>query len=782
MGVGARGLFEVQRAELRDPEHGRTPRGTTRRLLGAALYGALITGIALVNAGCSGIVASNSQASPSSFTITTSSLPAAQTGTAYQATLSASGGATPYSWSLASGSLPGGLSLNSSSGAISGMPSASGTSAFSVKVTDSASKTTQQALSIIVSASGGGALGVLNSALAGGQVGQSYAVILQATGGTPSYSWSITSGQLPAGLALGVASGLISGTPTATGQFNFTVRVKDSASSPQTSSKTLNIGVVSSSSTLDQYGGLLSAPSPNGATGHFRMEKFGSRWSFVTPDGNAFPMLGVYHVAGDSRNDELGNSYTSRFQTKYGSDQTGWLQVDRRLKSWGFNTIGPYSYRMTMPLDSETQWGGLNPLPMPVVLIENPSGGCAINQNNLAPGPCKSIIATTAYNGRFPDVFDPNFDAYVAAAFATDTFNAAYYNSPWLLGIMVDDTDYLGGFGPGTDFTTSPAKTWHLHLGWISLVTSPTQTSNAFNNTTYIDKTVYTKKALHDFLVAKYGTISALNTAWGSTYTTFDSAGGWKTGTGLMDEGGQNTTWVGTDPYALSGTSAGCKADLDTFLLQLAKQYFSIVSTQVKKVAPTALYFGPTNIGAWAAPPRRQILQAAGQYVDVINTGASPVQAQLDFMAQYAGDKPIAYWLGATANADSGRWRYPDTAPNSVYSYSSQSARGQYYASQISNYLNTATTAGVKPSVGMLWWEWKDNLGEEQNWGLASYMDNAYDGLESTVSGSTTPGVVGSSTCVDIWGYHCGAEEKNYGDFITAVRTANQNLLSTWPK
>ena len=72
MGVGARGFFEVQRTELRDPEHGRTPRGTTRRLLGAALYGALITGVALVNAGCSGIVASNSQASPSSFTITTS--------------------------------------------------------------------------------------------------------------------------------------------------------------------------------------------------------------------------------------------------------------------------------------------------------------------------------------------------------------------------------------------------------------------------------------------------------------------------------------------------------------------------------------------------------------------------------------------------------------------------------------------------------------------------------------------------------------------------------------
>ena len=629
-------------------------------------------------------------------------------------------------------------------------------------------------------ASGSNALAITTTSLPGGTVGAVYSVTLQAASGTPSYAWSITGGQLPGGLALSAASGQISGTPTASGQSSITVTVKDSAASPQAATKALTIAITVSN--VDQYGGLLSAPSPNGGTGHFRVEKFGSRWSFVTPVGNAFPMLGVYHVIGDSRNDELGNSYDNRFQAKYGTDQTGYLQVNQRLKSWGFNTIGPYSYRMAMPLDSETQWGGANPLPMPVVLIENPSGGCPLNKNNLAPGPCKNIIATTAYNGQFPDVFDPNFDAYVGAAFATDTFNAPYYNSPWLLGMMVDDMDYLGGFGGGTDFITSPPESWHLHLGWVTLVTAPTQTTNPFTSMAYTDTTVYTKKALHDFLVTKYGTIAALNTAWGSTYTTFDSVGGWKTGTGLMDEGGQNTTWVGTDPYALAGTSAGCKADLDTFLFQLAKQYFSTISIHLKQIAPNALYFGPTTIGLWQVPPRRQILQAAGQYVDVINTGASPVQAQLDFIAQYAGDKPIAYWVGGHANADSGRWRHPNANQGSVYANATQGPRGQFYANQISSYLNAATTAGVKPSVGLLWWEWKDNLGEEQNFGLVSYMDNAYDGVEATVSGSTAPGVVGSSTCVDIWGYHCGAEEKNYGDFITAVRTANLNLLATWPK
>src|SRR2546427_3053098 len=69
---------------------------------------------------------------------------------------------------------------------------------------------------------------------------------------------------------------------------------------------------------MDPYGGLLSAHSPKGATGHFRLEKFGNRWSFVTPDGNAFFMLGVYNVSGDGHVDEMGGTYNQRFLAKYG--------------------------------------------------------------------------------------------------------------------------------------------------------------------------------------------------------------------------------------------------------------------------------------------------------------------------------------------------------------------------------------------------------------------------------------------------------------------------------
>jgi hypothetical protein len=84
--------------------------------------------------------------------VVTTALAAGTAGTSYSATVAASGGTTPYSWSISTGSLPIGLSLTTSTGAITGTPTVEGTSNFTVEVTDADSITATHPLSIVVNA------------------------------------------------------------------------------------------------------------------------------------------------------------------------------------------------------------------------------------------------------------------------------------------------------------------------------------------------------------------------------------------------------------------------------------------------------------------------------------------------------------------------------------------------------------------------------------------------------------------------------------------------------
>jgi hypothetical protein len=81
--------------------------------------------------------------------ITTQSLPGAAVGAAYSATFQAAG-TPPYDWSVTHGALPGGLTLDTTSGAISGTPKAAGNFSFTVQVTDSTKASASAALTIAV--------------------------------------------------------------------------------------------------------------------------------------------------------------------------------------------------------------------------------------------------------------------------------------------------------------------------------------------------------------------------------------------------------------------------------------------------------------------------------------------------------------------------------------------------------------------------------------------------------------------------------------------------------
>src|SRR5207253_4359888 len=136
-------------------------------------------------------------------------------------------------WSIAAGSLPTGLTLNSATGQITGTPNQSCTFPFTAQVKDSLNATATTNLSIAISPS---ALAVMTSSLPNGVVGVMYpATNLTASGGTPPYAWSVTTAAttFPPGLTLG-STGQITGTPTAAATFNFTVQVTDSVSSTAT--------------------------------------------------------------------------------------------------------------------------------------------------------------------------------------------------------------------------------------------------------------------------------------------------------------------------------------------------------------------------------------------------------------------------------------------------------------------------------------------------------------------------------------------------------------------
>ena len=179
---------------------------------------------------------------PSAPTIQTVLLPQGAVNVAYLVngnpiTLSATGGTGAYTWSIASGSLPPGLTLNAAQGVISGTPTTLGNYPFTVQVTDAANLSSTKALSIYIE----GVVLITPTVLPTGAANVPYSFQLTATGGLAPYTWCVVesggacdngAGTLPPGLTLS-SSGVISGTPTTDGTpTSFAVQVSDSQTSP----------------------------------------------------------------------------------------------------------------------------------------------------------------------------------------------------------------------------------------------------------------------------------------------------------------------------------------------------------------------------------------------------------------------------------------------------------------------------------------------------------------------------------------------------------------------
>jgi hypothetical protein len=138
------------------------------------------------------------------------------------------GGTTPYVWTLDSGTLPAGFSLDSGSGVISGMTNESGLWSFTVRITDSTpdipgTYTKDFNLQIDPAL----ALQITNVSLVAGQADIAYVETVTATGGTEPYAFSVDAGMLPSGITL-TTGGILSGVPEEPGNYALVIKVTDS--------------------------------------------------------------------------------------------------------------------------------------------------------------------------------------------------------------------------------------------------------------------------------------------------------------------------------------------------------------------------------------------------------------------------------------------------------------------------------------------------------------------------------------------------------------------------
>jgi len=220
--------------------------------------------------------------------ITTASLPAGTVGAAYNQTLAPSGGASPLTWSF-TGTMPSGLSLSASTGAITGTPTAASSPSLTFKVTDANGATATKTLTLTINT----ALAITTTSLPQGMVGAAYSQTLAASGGTSPLSWSFT-GTMPSGMTLS-SSGAITGTPTTASSPSLTFKVTDANGATATKALTLTINAALAITT--------AAPLPVGTVGIAYSQTFAANggigadtWSTTggtLPTGLALNNVGV---------------------------------------------------------------------------------------------------------------------------------------------------------------------------------------------------------------------------------------------------------------------------------------------------------------------------------------------------------------------------------------------------------------------------------------------------------------------------------------------------------
>ncbi len=595
---------------------------------------------------------------------------------------------------------------------------------------------------------------------------QPYSTALQASFGTPPYTFQIIAGSLPSGLTMD-QYGNVTGTATVVGTFLFEVTITDSSQPPQQQMVWYSLSVAVG---LDTYGGLTALPSSAGATGFFRQEKVNGRWNIISPLGNVFYMTSVFDA-------EPGFIEPAVMQSRYNGDTSLWAtHRGERLLSWGFNALDIYTAQTGLPVGT---WGGTsgNPVKLPFVQMFAAAADLYLNPQRI-PGqvdPIKNITAGVplstynGYAGELLDVFSPQWQAGYSYEVTENNIaiTGGFGPVPWIVGITLEDADYfwaIKGVGTCPNGATYPHPTFLI-------ATTAFDYSSSQNNLggSYQDPKLYSKYAWVTYLQNKYGSISSLNAAWGSNYTDFGDVGGYGVGTGVLDEDGRHS-WMGHDWNNLSDESPQLQDDMNGFLYQYVYQGWSVAVNTIRSYDPNHLIFGPSAIGGigncGVRPPVLQALKDAGVQVLAMNYDPrNPSTIATNNAIYDQTGLPQLIWYTVSAQADSywhgypGDWNLEDSP--------TQLQRGQHYDSDQQVFYNAAGSSGENFILGVEWWSLTDSgPAENSNFGLTSDKDNAYDGQCAVIAPST-----------DQFGFPCGGETANYGDFIDTVTQTNSTIV-----
>ena len=430
-------------------------------------------------------------------------------------------------------------------------------------------------------------LALTASALPAVTTGSSYSTTVAATGGTLPYTFTVTSGSLGP-LSLNSSTGTITGTAPATVQMlQFMVTVTDNVGATAIQGFSINVGQVGSVVTgctfptgRDQYGGIIAQHNATEALKAYpHTAKIGTHWQFFDALGN--PVIikaldSMYLDAGFEGYTRYNEAYNLLMKGKYAigvGPQDGFTDPSQRWAYWerckaiaaGMNTAGfsgadpvteswliPSSGFATVPLTQPMcgtvacgTGGSVTDNRMPYIAAGNNDWPAYLVTGNKAS--CSSPQAASScpttelkkIGSTFPDPFE------LAAASRPNKLDNLFQNwfnnnlnDPWIFGVWAGQVDSLTGL-----------LLYHPHLGMTVAKGDPIRSAGCGAGCTYADTKFYAKYQLHDYLYTLYsGNLTNLNTAWGTSYTTFGCTGDSGSSTAIC------TSNQGVDNVAVGGT------------------------------------------------------------------------------------------------------------------------------------------------------------------------------------------------------------------------------------